>query len=481
MTRRIGLALLLLTLIPASVHAAWWNPFTWKTPAAPVASTTAPVATGISGSRVAPTVEELQQRIADLEVQLRDAVARADLAEGNAAKAIASIAAQSKPVAAPAVANASLSDSEVAAKVRPSIVLIETATSTAVGAIIDSSGRIVTDARIWVKDQAGITPLTVTLSTGVKKSAKLVGIDEIRGVALIQITTAGSYPYLKAVYESGLSAGDAAYVAGYGAPIVKASVYKKTADGLELIADAKPQDNGNVIVTAKGDVAGIPSKFSCRVLEEGTHCLKYTLNASAIQATMAKVALGMRLFIRKEYSSPIEQDVRGQLDGVYQGVKTSGAVEYAIAAASGPNNFDNFNSKLGQDEDGKMTKLYLQKMKQIAEAMVSGADFLKNQTYNLRTFLIDHSAAIGELGSYQIKVAKDIQALNSAKLAEYSAKLDLLTKKKNDYDARIASQAGTTHDYLMEEGSFLEGMSDYFRAEQKTLLSAFSGEYVSIF
>ncbi|HVU06395.1 MAG TPA: S1C family serine protease [Candidatus Paceibacterota bacterium] len=479
MTKRIGALMLLLAVIPASAQAAWWNPFSWAAakPSA-VATTTPVVVSGISGSRIVPTIEELQSRIADLEAQLRAALSRADVAEASAAKAAAPAPQVKAPVSVPAAA---LSESGIDAKTKASVVLIESATSTAVGAVFDASGRILTDTRIWIKDQAGITPITVTLSSGAKKPARLIGIDETRGVAVVQIMPSGSYPYLKPVYESGLSAGDAAFVLGYGSSPIKSSVAKKTADGIELVAEGKPRDNGSVIVNDRGELVGIPTSSICRVLEQGTNCLKYTVAETAIQAVAPKIIAGMRLFIRKEYSSPTEQDIRGQLDGMYQGVKTSGVIEYAIAAATGPNSFDNFNNKLSNDEDGKMTKLYLQKLKQIAEAQASGADFLKNQTYNLRTFLIDHSADIATLGTYQQQIIKNVQSFNSAKLAEYTAKLDLLTKRKNEYDAYLAAGAGTTHDYLMEEGAFLEGVSEYFKADQKTLLDSFSGESVRIF
>jgi hypothetical protein len=236
-----------------------------------------------------------------------------------------------------------------------------------------------------------------------------------------------------------------------------------------------------VLVNSNGSVIGMVNKLACRVLEQGEKCLKYTVTVSNVNSVLPKVIEGMKLYKKKINSDYEELLIRGQLEGMYNNLKQVGVIDYTITSVTGQNSFDYFNNKLGDDQEGKIVKLYLIKLKQIAENINKSTEFLKSLSYELSRFFINESAPIGNLGTYQNKIIKKIEADNLKKLDEYTAKVNLWSKKKNEYDAWILKPAEVSKDYLMEQGVFVESAIDYLIAEKKRILDTFSGEAVNIF
>lgn len=480
----------ILLVIPLSSQAAWWDFLLPK--ASPKAATTSLATQGISGSLVKPTVEELQARISELERLLQDAESR--LAKKMPAPTPAASVGASVKAAAQA-SSGGLSESQILAKAKPSMVFVETATSSGSGTFIDSQGRILTDAHIvWNQNSHGVVigaaeQMTVTLSNGAKKSANLIGIDEAHDIAIIQVSSKSSSSYLTLTYDSNVAKGGNAYIFSLpalngggsgGAGFVSGIVTSKSASSVEINTEAKPLDTGGALINARGELVGIPNRSSCKVLEEMTNCLKYRVTADIEKTIIPKLVLGMRLYKERTGETPEESAVRDTLDTMYQTIR-GGTIDFAVSSASGENSFDYFNNKLLQDKDGKIAKLYVLKLKQIAANFAQAADLLKSKSYDLSVFFINESANIGEMGSYQRAVLAKLQSDNSLKVKEYQAKLDYWTKKKNEYDSLILDATSVTHDYLMAEGAAEELETKYFSAEKQRILNTFSGETVNIF
>lgn len=489
----VGFALAL-SIAPSVVSAAWWNPFSWGGPgSSSMASTSAPVLPpGVSGSKVAapspiaptPTVEELLARIAQLE---------AELAKVRMSDRPATIAAT--PSSAPSVVNAA-SDKSILAQYAPAIVLVETATSSGAGAFIDPQGHILVAAQtVWAQDSSKIVygvadKVTVTLSSGAKKSGVVIGIDQGNNIAVVQVSDKTSPAYLKSSVASGVGTGDRAYVfsypvgrtdaaAGYG--FVAGTVSRRDPNGVEVAVDSRPIDNGGAMVDAKGVLLGIPRVTSCKILEEMSNCLKYAITAPNISARLPKLVAGMRLYTSKKSETLQESNVRGALEGMYQATKESGVLQYAVRNVTNENSFDVFNDRLANDESGKMTRLYLTKLKNATQAIYEAVDFLKQQSYGLDIFFKQELSGVVTLDGYQTFVLNQVAADNLAKFKEYESKVAYWSKKRNEYDAMLANPSKATHDYLMLEGATVESAADYLNAEKDRILKAFSGETVKLF
>jgi S1-C subfamily serine protease len=488
------------SVFPVATRAAWWDVFSLKPFTKATTTTTAPA--GISGSRVnnPPTIQELQGRIADLEAQLRDAQVQIITLKEAVMTPKATVAVSKTTTTAPApvvtTSSSGLSSASIQAKIKSALVSIQTATSTGVGTIIDSQGRILTDAHtVWSQDTNGrvlgaADVITVTLSNGDKKQATLVGIDEALDVALIQLTSKGTSSYIKLDYDSGIGKDSTVYIASIpfsngvttgGTGFVPATVSKVTSFSIETVADGKPLDTGGALLNSNGNLIGIPNKSTCKVIEDTKNCLKYTITSNLIRTSVSKLMQGMRLYKQMLAETPEEALVRGELDGIYNSVNESGVITYAISNASGDNSFDYFNTRLGNDTDGKIAHLYALKLKQIADGMYQASDFLKSKAQDLDIFLTNESGNIVKMGDYQRMILDQLKVSNVAKLKEYQAKLDLWTKKKNEYDALLAKTTPLNHDYLMAEGAFEESSTAYFSTEKNRILKAFSGEPVNIF
>lgn len=477
MKKTLVISVAALMLSPLVAQAAWWNPFTWGK---------ASTATTTNDSVMGPSHDDLMIRVAELEEKLdvaREKIAiLSKLASSTMTAPVVSTPAPSTKV----IASKGLSQEQIVSKLQPAVVLVST-TSPSVGVIINTQGYVLTNARaVFTKNSSGVvtgilSSIPVTLYNGTKKNATVVGFDEALDLAVLDITGGGTFPYATLSYSSGAIKDATAYVFGFPS-YVSGSVSRVDGSAIEITSATKPADGGGVVVNNTGGVVGLAGTASCKLLQEMTTCLEYATLTRSAPDRIPKLISGMRLYRSvKPDETSTETLVRGQLEGMYTRASSSFLLSYAIGAASGKNSFDYFNSKLGDDADGKITKIYLLKLKTIAEEIANAMDFLKSEAYNLNVFFIDNSSAISGLGDYERATLTRIQSVNSVRLKQYEADVDLWTKKKNEYDAYAADPTNVTHDYLMEQGVYVEHGTEYVSVQRNAVLSAFSGEDVAIF
>jgi hypothetical protein len=477
-----------LIFIPSIVSAAWWNPSTWRKSVKTETQKTLEASSTVE-TYTAPSTEELLRRIAELEDKLQKALA--------SKKEVVAPKVETKAVVTETPVATGMSLTSITAKVKPAIVLVETATSTATGVLIDGQGRILTSAHaVWLEDSRKYVigtheSVIVTLSSGAKKEATLIGLDEATDLAILQLVSKSSSAYIPLAHDAGIVAGDKIYIfnapssqASGGSSVVAGSVVKKSSSILEMNTEEKPLDIGGIVVNSSGAFVGIQNPSTCKVLEEGSTCLKYKVTADfKVKARLAKLFEGMRLYKDKKDSSGDEKLIGGKLRGTYSLMSDYGLVDSAYDFVTGKNSFDFFNSRLNPDENdrGQITRLYLSKLSIAANNIFKAYESLKSQAYDLHVFFINEEIGISNLGAYQQKVIAEIIAFNEVKLKEYTAKVAEWSKKKNEYDARLADFSNTTQDYLMVEGVFVEKAAAGLRAEKKKIMSVFSGENVEIF
>ncbi|MBI5134475.1 MAG: trypsin-like peptidase domain-containing protein [Candidatus Taylorbacteria bacterium] len=492
MAKTVSLFLLAILVFPSAAEAAWWKPSTWK---AFQKETTSEAVLGSASTTdevivATPTVSDLYKRIAELEDKLQEAQKKlraAGVKEVEEKKV--------EPAAKPASAAGSASDKEVLAKVKQSLVVVETATTSSSGVIIDAEGRILVPAYgVWIegadKSVTGVVEdVTVILSNGSRKAARLVGLDEARGAAVVKISEKGTYRPIELGSQSTAKQGDRVYVAGMpstkggsgGEPFLSGVVSRAGSDSIEVAVDRKPLDNGGAIFDRSGAFIGIPDKSSCKVLEEMKTCLKYSVTSSSLRSTLSQITAGMRLYKDKRFRTPDEALVRGQIDAIFDGTRNSAAIDYAIAISSGKNSFDSFNSRLAGDQDGKVTKLYLNKLKIAAQGLYGAMDFLKSQAHAFNVFVVNEERSIEALGDYQKKTLRELAARSALKEKEYEAKVSLWSRKKNEYDSYLANPADASHNYLLEQGVVIEDELEYLMKEKGAILDAYSGVTSEIF
>jgi S1-C subfamily serine protease len=487
MKKAIVLTLLGLAFLPLSASAAWWNPFTWtKTVFTENGSSrfstsmaTSSSASGVTSDRdlsLMPTSDDLYKRIAELEMKLDHA--RADLEKAQKVFG-ASVPVSAEVTATPAAkASGSLGEKELLARVRPAIVLVEGAFGTASGAIIDAQGHVLTNFRIIGTS----TEATVTLSSGAKKKAAVIGLEESNDLAVLQLADKKSSAYATPNYGAGISAGSHVYVFGFpgsqseGSAFVTATVGEKTPSLVKVTSTEKPFESGGVLVTGSGALMGLSNPPTCKVLEEMHNCLTYAMTTNLFPARIPVLVSGLRLYKDKKNRTAEEDLFHGYIEGLYSSVNQAEGIRTMVESVTGKNSFDYFNAKLADDTEGKMPKLYALKLKTAAQSIARAYDALKSSSYAFHVALINDSALVPKLDSYQQKAVEKVIADNDARLKSHEALVNLWTKKKNEYDTYIAKPSDTTNDYLMAEGVAVEAAAHRLEKERQAILDGLSGD-----
>ncbi len=478
------IALVIALTIPQGAEASGWNFWSWfgkKTEKAPVSI----VATTTPSDNLSR--EELMKRIVELEDKLAAAL--------KSVRELQDSKSQEQKVTTTSGVKQTSFDKDLITRVRATVVALDTATSSGSGIVIDSEGHVLAPVNIVLIRDANNSvvdiakTVSVTFTHGSRAVGQLVGFNEEKGIAVFKVEKQYVKGFTKVGKISSISQNAIAYifassaskVNSLGADIVTGSVSQKTTSHIEIVAKERPLDNAAVVVSALGEIISIPQTVECKVLEEMKHCLSYKISSQPVYDFMPKVLLGMKLFKDKKRHTETEFLVKGQLEGLYKNVNSSGTIVYAITSVSGKNSFDNFNTKLVDDEDGKITKLYLNKLKVAADSLVKAFDVLKAQSHDLNIFFINNAPLIAELDVYQKAILKKIELDNALKYIEYKNKVDYWTAKKNEYDALLVRPQDATHDYLMEEGVLVEDVVKSLLSEKQRVLDSVSSETIALF
>lgn len=472
MKKALYIAVISALISPATASAAWWNPFSWSPRSA--ATSTEAIATSTATTTAEATIAALQARVAELESALQAALATA-LAAERKASAPAATKAQAKTTG--------LSAREISDRLSVSLAKVETSRGAYPGVALNTRGDILVDARaVLTKDSAGngngaVGTAAVTLS-GAKHEAEVVGFDEIRGVAFVRVAGEKTVTVAR---SSGAQAGAIVFILSVpGTDPVEGTLSQKGKGWIEISTTDKLGAPGDIVVDGSGALLGIVTGSSCKVVEDGSRCLAHRVTASDTFESLSKVAEGMRLYKTKKGTTTTEILVRGKLEGARSTYERSPSVEGAISYIV-ENPFDAFNARLANDDNGKVTKLYLNKLKLSAEALYRAYDSLENQAHDLSVFFVNEETNVETLGGYQRKELARISAFNAAKLKEFRDQAAYWTKKKNEYDTRLTRPAETSHDYLLTESLVIEEAVEDLEATQKALIEAVPQETIALF
>lgn len=155
-----------------------------------------------------------------------------------------------------------LSSSDIAARVKPAVVYIETNDVSGSGMLIESSGTILTNAHVV----SGVATATVILSDGGSYDATVVGRDENLDLAILKID-GGNFPTVTLGDSNNVKQGDPSFTLGYpfglqeGVDFKDGTVSRIINDGtsnyIETSAQILPGNSGGPLVNAAGQVIGI--------------------------------------------------------------------------------------------------------------------------------------------------------------------------------------------------------------------------------
>lgn len=275
------IAVISILIFPQVSFAAWWNPFTWKifnkTPTEKVQETKQP-----------SEIEKLRSEVEELKKKVATPVS-------SATKPSTAVSDKSKattkpvtPVAKPAVtatelkkqnpqeyktlidenktklleASKLLSNKNIIARVKPSVVYIETAGGSGSGIIISADGYVLTNAHVV----SGANSATVKLTNGASYSGSVVGRDENADLALLKIS-ASELSAASLGDSDSVEQGDPVFTFGYPLGIEGDVAFK---DGtlsrrqkindttyLEISAQILPGNSGGPLVNQAGEVIGV--------------------------------------------------------------------------------------------------------------------------------------------------------------------------------------------------------------------------------
>lgn len=161
------------------------------------------------------------------------------------------------------------------AKVEPAVVRVETTDSIGSGMVIDTSGYVLTCNHV-VED---VQSATITFMNGEQHEATVVGRDESRDLAIIELTTSGlDLPIVTLGDSSKLDVGKDVIAVGYSLGLEgKATVSRgivsafRNIEGVNYIqtdAAINPGNSGGPLINLKGEVVGIANfKFVGEAVE----------------------------------------------------------------------------------------------------------------------------------------------------------------------------------------------------------------------
>lgn len=311
--------LIVFFIIPQITLAAWWNPFSW----------------GIWGKisqvfhRTDNQTQVLENRVKELEKKL----------SGQSTPTPATTE-TNKPVSKPTIsvselkkqapqqykalvdenktqlleASKLLSNKNIIARVKPSVVYIETVTSSGSGVIVGADGYILTNTHVV----SGTNSATIKIANGTSFNGAVVGRDENIDLALLKISATG----LSAAFlgDSDLvEQGDSVFTFGYPLGIEGDVAFKdgtlsrrQKIDGttyLEISAQILPGNSGGPLVNQSGEVIGINTlaigalKISGVLIGE---TLKFALPINVAKSLIPDLKNGRNIIIAKPYIPPPE-------------------------------------------------------------------------------------------------------------------------------------------------------------------------------
>lgn len=201
-----------------------------------------------------------------------------------------------------------LSNKNIIARVKPSVVYIETTSKSGSGIIVSADGYILTNAHVVT----GFSSATIKFTNGGSFIGNVVGRDEIIDLALIKVSTANLSPAFLGDSDS-VEQGDPVFTLGYPLGIEGDVSFKDgtlsrrlVSNGigyLEISAQILPGNSGGPLVDQAGEVIGVNTfaigtgRTSSGILVGET--LKFALPINIAKDLIPQLKNGRNIFLPK--------------------------------------------------------------------------------------------------------------------------------------------------------------------------------------
>ena len=164
------------------------------------------------------------------------------------------------------IATATPTTSEIVNDLLPNIVQVVSSSASGTGFVYHESGRILTAAHVIGDNQGS---LSIILQDGTEHDATVVGIDEIKDIAIIQFQSASEFQFVNLGDSDSVSIGDDIVVVGFSAgsidydiPTITSGILsaKGSWEGIEILqtdAPLNPGVSGGPLLSSDGQVVGI--------------------------------------------------------------------------------------------------------------------------------------------------------------------------------------------------------------------------------
>ncbi len=287
--------------LPAVASASWWNPFSWKV------FNKAPQTSEIEKLR--SEVEELKKKTATptspsvkktITPTIKPVVSAKELKKQNPQQ-YKTLVTENKTQLLEA--SKTLSNKSIIARIKPSVVYIETTTGSGSGIIISSDGYVLTNAHVV----NGKSSATIKLTDGRSLAGTVIGRDENIDLALLKVGATNLSPAFLGDSDL-LEQGDPVFTFGYPLGIEGDVAFKdgtlsrrQKIDGtmyLEISAQILPGNSGGPLVNESGEVIGINTLAIASDSVGGVlvgETLKYAMPINVAKSLLASLKAGRNI------------------------------------------------------------------------------------------------------------------------------------------------------------------------------------------
>ncbi len=249
-----AIAVFTVFIIPQIAFASWWNPFSWFKKTSPT----------VQQIQLPPRKDEANKNSSAIKLNSNQDKIQQPVIQKDSKPAVSLNKARLENKNSLVQESLKLTNKKIIAVVKPAVVYLETDSGSGSGMIFDPSGFILTNAHVV----SGVSQVRAILSDGRNFIGTVIGRDEIKDLAVVQIQASG-LSYVAFGDSDSVEQGDQIFTLGYPFGLegdvsfkegtISRRVNFNGALYIEISAEIHPGNSGGPLVDETGKVIGINS------------------------------------------------------------------------------------------------------------------------------------------------------------------------------------------------------------------------------